>query len=399
MMKQLTAAAVLGMLLAAAAGASAQEGPTTTTAPAELLQVVIFNSRTCARGCRDVDNYLPSLAERWAGKIRIETHYVDDQGDPKESERALMLLLAYDKHYNADAETTPIAYVGGRYLKGSKDILSQLESVVEAEFRAEASTYAPTESDLEELFTSQGPSQLLERLGIWGVVVAGLLDGINPCAFTTIIFLLSMMTYLGKSRRDIAAVGVGYTVAVFATYFLIGLGLLSAVKIFSVQHGIATAISYGVGVLALGLAVWSMVDFIRYMRSGKTSSATLGLPDGLRKRIHKVIREGLKVRRLLLGAIVIGFLVAVLESLCTGQVYLPTITVIARTPGMRAYGVAYLLLYNGAFILPLVILLGSAYWGVSSERLGQLLRHHLGLLKLLMALLFAFLGVLVLATA
>ena len=398
-MKRLTAAAALGLLLAAAAGASAQEGPTTTTAPAELLQVVIFNSRTCDRGCRDVDNYLPSLAERRAGKIRIETHYVDDRGDLKQSERALVLLLAYDKRYNADAETTPIAYVGERYLKGSKDILSQLDNVVDAELRAGSSTYAPTESELEGLFASQGPSQLLERIGIGGVVVAGLLDGINPCAFTTIIFLLSMMTYLGKSRREIAAIGVGFTVAVFATYFLIGLGLLGAVKIFSVQHGIATAISYAVGAAALGLAVWSLVDFVRYTRSPKTSSATLGLPDGLKKRIHKVIREGLKVRRLLLGAIVVGFLVAVLESLCTGQVYLPTITVIARTPGMRVYGAAYLLLYNGAFILPLVILLGAGYWGVSSERLGQLLRRHLGLLKLLMALLFAFLGVLVLATA
>ena len=72
---------------------------------------------------------------------------------------------------------------------------------------------------------------------------------------------------------------------------------------------------------------------------------------------------------------------------------------VARNPGMRAYGMAYLLLYNAMFILPLVALLVAGYWGVSSERMTQFLRRHLGVMKLLLALLFAFLGVLVLMTA
>ena len=38
--------------------------------------------------------------------------------DPKESERALMLLLAYDKHYNADAETRADENVDERTLFG-----------------------------------------------------------------------------------------------------------------------------------------------------------------------------------------------------------------------------------------------------------------------------------------
>ena len=50
------------------------------------------------------------------------------------------------------------------------------------------------------------------------------------------------------------------------------------------------------------------------------------------------------------------------------------------------------------FILPLTAILAVAYFGVKSDRLGALLRSHLGALKLAMAGLFAALGILVMAT-
>ena len=115
-------------------------------------------------------------------------------------------------------------------------------------------------------------------------------------------------------------------------------------------------------------------------------------------RINRVIRQGLSTRRLLIGSLSVGFLVSLLESLCTSQVYLPTIVFVVRSPGMRADAIAYLVLYNLAFIAPLVALLAVAFWGTSSEKLGQLLRRHLGLVRLGMACLFAALGVLVFAT-
>jgi hypothetical protein len=77
---------------------------------------------------------------------------------------------------------------------------------------------------------------------------------------------------------------------------------------------------------------------------------------------------------------------------------LPTIMYVARSPGLRADVVASLLLYNLMFILPLAGILAAAYFGAGSQRLGDLLRRHLGLLKLGMAVLFAGLGILVLTT-
>jgi len=45
-------------------------------------------------------------------------------------------------------------------------------------------------------------------------------------------------------------------------------------------------------VLALVLAGWSLVDAVRYARTGDVRKATLGLPRAVKERIHRVIRAG-----------------------------------------------------------------------------------------------------------
>jgi len=90
--------------------------------------------------------------------------------------------------------------------------------------------------------------------------------------------------------------------------------------------------------------------------------------------------------------------VALLESVCTGQVYVPTIVLVSRAPGLRAQAMGWLVLYNVMFLVPLGAILAAAWWGVGSERMGEFPRRHLAAFKVSMAILFAVLGVLVLAT-
>ena len=261
--------------------------------------------------------------------------------------------------------------------------------------------FPPASSDAPAAGGGAVPSELLrrfERFTAPAVALVGLIDGINPCAFTTIVFLLSMLAYLGRGRRELAVVGVGFTAAVFGTYLLLGLGLLGAVKAFSVSHGISAGLTYAVAGLAFVLAGWSLLDFVRYVRTRDPAAVTLALPRAVTARIHQVIRRGLTRPRLLAGSITVGCLVAVLESLCTGQVLLPTIVFLARAPGLRGPAVGYLLLYNVMFILPLLAIMLVAYFGVGSDRLGRFLRRHLAAFKLALATLFAALGALLLAT-
>ncbi|MHC5035474.1 MAG: hypothetical protein ACYTFZ_10610, partial [Planctomycetota bacterium] len=56
-------------------------------------------------------------------------------------------------------------------------------------------------------------AETYEDLGVLVIVSAGLFDGLNPCAFTVIIFFLSYLAYIGKEKREIAAVGIVFTAA------------------------------------------------------------------------------------------------------------------------------------------------------------------------------------------
>ena len=75
-------------------------------------------------------------------------------------------------------------------------------------FRPSAAQRQPCTQPVPEVIVAQ-----FQGFRAGAVALAGLLDGINPCAFTTVVFLLSMLPYLGKTKRELAVVGVGFTAA------------------------------------------------------------------------------------------------------------------------------------------------------------------------------------------
>lgn len=380
---------VLGLLLAPAAAQSPG------SAPAGTLEVIVFYSPTCS-GCREFEAGLKALEERWQGRISIHRRHLSSQD-------AFRDLLLYEKHYSVGNDDVPVAFVGSRWITGLKPIVEQIDPIIRSELAAGSATFVLTQAPASGPAERQpeAPPEILAKFSqLQGsaVALAGLVDGVNPCAFTTIVFLLSMLAYLGKSKRQLLMVGAGFATAVFATYLLLGLGLMQAIKVFSVQSGIAKGLTYAVAALAFVLAGWSVIDFIRYRRSGDAKAMTLGLPASIKQRVHKVIRVGLNTRALLVGALGVGFLVAILESICTGQLYLPTIVFVARSSALKANAFGYLLLYNFMFILPLLGVIAVAYMGVKSDRFAKLLQAHLGLLKIGMAVLFAGLGAMLLWT-
>ena len=96
------------------------------------------------------------------------------------------------------------------------------------------------------------------------------------------------------------------------------------------------------------------------------------------------------------AAFVTGAVISLLELACTGQVYLPTISYVMSVPEMRASAAGLPVLYNIAFILPLLVVLGLAAYGVSTRTFQDLFVRHAAKIKLAMAVLFIGLGVLLL---
>jgi cytochrome c biogenesis protein CcdA/thiol-disulfide isomerase/thioredoxin len=247
-----------------------------------------------------------------------------------------------------------------------------------------------------------GSSNIVERFSSisWlTVVLAGLVDGLNPCAFATLIFFISYLTLSGRSGREVIYVGLAFTLGVFLAYLVIGLGLYKVLDLMGeVLNALARWVYIITALLCFGLGVFSILDFFK-ARQGKLDDMSLKLPDAMRKRINTVIRKGRGNQAYVIGAFLTGLLISVLELACTGQVYLPTIIFVSSMPELRLRAIFYLVLYNLLFILPLVVVFVLAYFGTTSKDLTRFLQKHTAAVKIGMALIFfALAGWLLLTT-
>ena len=95
-----------------------------------------------------------------------------------------------------------------------------------------------------------------------------------------------------------------------------------------------------------------------------------------------------------LAAFASGIVISLLELACTGQVYLPTIVYMMKQGSLTAVG--YLLLYNIAFVLPLIVIFVLAWLGMTSEAMIGWQRRHTAAVRFAMALLFLSLWIVLL---
>jgi len=285
---------------------------------------------------------------------------------------------------------TPALFVGDEYLIGA-DITPEA-------LLALAERYAPSGAermwaDFDPEKGEQGIIERFKSFGVFTVVFAGLVDGLNPCAFATLVFFISYLTLSGRKGREVLAVGAAFTLGVFLAYLMVGLGFY---KVLDLLGDLLTALGrwvYGLtALMCAGLAVFSFLDFLK-ARRGQIGDMALNLPHGLRMRINAVIRRGSKSQAFTAGAFVTGVVVSFLELACTGQVYLPTIIFVVSQPEMQARALLFLVLYNLLFILPLVVVFFLVYYGTAgSKQLTRFLQERAAIVKLGMALLFAALA-------
>jgi len=285
---------------------------------------------------------------------------------------------------------TPAIFVGDDYLIGSSITSDALIGLAEKYVPTGAERYW---ADFDVQAARQGIIARFRSFGALTVVLAGLIDGLNPCAFATLVFFVSYLTLSGRKGREILGVGAAFTLGVFLAYLVVGLGLY---RILGMLGDLLTRLGrwvYGVtAIICAGLAIFSFLDFLK-ARRGDIGDMSLNLPHALRMRINAVIRRGRNARAYVAGAFVTGLVVSFLELACTGQVYLPTIIFVTSVPELRVRAVLFLILYNLLFVMPLIVVFILAYYGTTSKDLTRFLERNAPVVKLGMVLLFASLAV------
>jgi thiol-disulfide isomerase/thioredoxin len=301
----------------------------------------------------------------------------------------------------------PSIFIGGHSLSSEEISLSKVEALIlkyEEVSAKQTPSLPPTQEELKK--AEETMVERFKSFGAFAILLAGLMEGLNPCALATLIFFISYLTMIGQKRKEIFMVGIGFSGSSLATHLLLGFGILSFLQHFSFFPLFSRIIYLITFVLSFSLGVFSLYDYIQLKR-GRPSKMTLQVPNFLKKRIHHIIRvrsseleekKGNQSSRFLLAAVLIGFIVTLLQSTCTSQVYLPTLLFVTNIPSLRESAVLYLIFYNLIYILPLLAIFGIVYWGVTSEQLAYFLQKRASAIKLLTAFFFFILaGILILS--
>jgi len=209
----------------------------------------------------------------------------------------------------------------------------------------------------------------LPQITLATVLVAGVIDGINPCAFTVLLLFITALTAtlqvdehnVNRLRMRMVGLGSIYIGSIFLTYLALGVGVLASLDFFTRQHiparfGALAAILFG---------LWMLKDYF--------------LPE-LGWRLQAPARVGAVARTMAkkatLPALVLGgFLIGLCTVPCSGAVYLGVLSLLALQPtALQGYG--YLVLYNVIFVLPLLVILIAASSRPALNRLARWNLHH-----------------------
>jgi len=337
--------------------------------------------QTGCKECSMVDVDLQYMREKYPQLI-IEEFNIFDEAAMAEWMAARVGVV---KNFN-----TPALFIGDKAWIGDGELTPASIEPTLQELSAKGSPAYWKDYDPDEGNTAL--KERFEKMGWVAVVLAGLVDGLNPCAFATIIFFVSYLSLSGKKGKQIIITGASFTLGVFIAYLLVGLGFYKVLDLISGITSIISKVVYVLtAILCLVLAVLSIRDFIK-VRKGDLTDMALKLPEPLRKRINQTVREGRKSSSYIIGAFVTGLLISLLELACTGQIYLPVIISMSSVPAMRGQALFYLVLYNLMFIVPLIIVFILAFYGTTSKQFTSFLRKHAGAVKLGMALVFIILA-------
>jgi len=137
----------------------------------------------------------------------------------------------------------------------------------------------------------------VRRFTLSAVLTAGLIDGINPCAISTLVFFMSLLGVSRVKGRGLLVMGVSFCLASFVTYTAIGFGLLRVLYLFDGLPMVRMGIEAVMMVLLAVFAYFSFRDAYRYRRTGDAMEVTLQLPDRVKARLHGIITSEVRSQR------------------------------------------------------------------------------------------------------
>jgi cytochrome c biogenesis protein CcdA/glutaredoxin len=356
--------ALLALLLLVAACCGASQAPAQDARSAEL---VLFYGRGCPH-CAAMQDYLGTVKDRYP-QLRVRAYEVYfDGGNARLFERMA-------DAYGVEIAGVPTAFLGDRAFSGYAE---EMQPDIERQIRQ-----CLAQGCVSPLDRLAGTARA-RTLTLSAVVSGAAVDAINPCAFAVLIILLTAVLGAGGRKRALCA-GLAFSVSVFISYYLMGLGLYSAAEAAGFTRGLYAAVA----VLAILIGLFNLKDYLWY---GKWF--VMEVPLSWRPRLKRLIQQITSIP----GAFAIGFVVSLFLLPCTSGPYIVILGLLAKTE-TRTAAMLWLVLYNAVFVAPMVGITAAIYFGLTTAEKAEAWRtSHLAILHLIAGAIILLLGVAMVAS-
>ncbi len=330
----------------------------------------VFYGQGCLH-CSTLLSFLNDIKEDKYPTLQIYEHEVYQNNQNRKLFEELV-----DK-FNTKIEGVPTVFIDNKVIVGfSKEISVSLENEIKRCSLKKCGN--PVEKNTEESSPTLEKKKNIKKLTIPIVVGVAAVDAINPCAFAVLIILMTTALSIADKKRALKF-GLAFTVSIYISYFLMGLGLFSALQATKLSHSFYIFVT----ILAVLVGLFNIKDYFWY---GK--GFLMEIPLSWRPTMKKIINRATSP----LGAFFVGFVVSLFELPCTGGPYIVILGLLAKEV-TRATGIIYLLLYNLVFVMPLIILSTIIYKGLSTtEKLEKIRQEKIKILHLIAGILMLIIG-------
>lgn len=223
------------------------------------------------------------------------------------------------------------------------------------------------------------------------VYILGFLDGFNPCAISILMIFSSFLITIEK-RKQLIFIGMFFIMGSFLANFLLGFGLLKIAELISNFKLFSIIIYVLTFLVCLYVIIINFIDIYNGLMKKKNIKNMLSLK--VRYKINQVMSKGIVSKTLFLSSFLIGFVIAILEFGCTGQLYLPAVMYFKE---MSLDGIINLLIYNLMFIVPLLLFLFLALF-INPEKIQKNIMEKSFIIKIVINIILIILICFVLKT-
>ena len=225
---------------------------------------------------------------------------------------------------------------------------------------------------IDNAYNSQKASDVAQNekiiLSVPSVFVVGFLAGFNPCLLAILAFIASVTLATTGKRRDVLLIVLMFTLGIFVTYLIVGIGLL---RILEEAPGLQAGIKNFLVVLIGILGLWHVYDANHLRKNAESSfytpKAFIRLTESVTKKVS------------LPASFFMGALFSLIKAPCVGAVYFLILDMVRSGEGT---GYLYLAAYNFGVVLPVLVLGGAIAFGLDPEKVEKFRKDKRSMMRL-----------------